>query len=293
MAASASGRHSSERRHRQGGLWCAHQVELHGPSAGVPWAKHGNGFGALEQHQLAPWHATNRPPSAQPQPATAAPPAPPLPVCSCRVEVVDRLTGRLVPNHDPLALQVVTAAAAWYSLPGSACVGGTGEILWLSEPTAQLLRGSDLGLLATSLAQTMPGPLLPALLPSAAVRGGRAGARKPAGGWRQQRRRGGCRLGPDHTAAQPAGAWSRRAVGLFLAGRLAARHVGSLATTAPCRHVPVTCQQPPPTGAFPARAAQGRPLLAAKSAPSDARGYVLVPLVGGTAQLPDLSVTGG
>ncbi|PRW58095.1 CSE family protein [Chlorella sorokiniana] len=37
---------------------------------------------------------------------------------------------------------------------------------------------------------------------------------------------------------------------------------------------------------------QGRPLLAAKSAPSDAQGYVHVPLVGGAAQLPDLSVTG-
>lgn len=37
---------------------------------------------------------------------------------------------------------------------------------------------------------------------------------------------------------------------------------------------------------------QGRPLLAAKSAPSDAQGYVHVPLVGGTAQLPELSVTG-
>lgn len=37
---------------------------------------------------------------------------------------------------------------------------------------------------------------------------------------------------------------------------------------------------------------QGRPLLAAKSAPSDAQGYVHVPLVGGTALLPELSVTG-
>ncbi len=37
---------------------------------------------------------------------------------------------------------------------------------------------------------------------------------------------------------------------------------------------------------------QGRPLLAAKSAPSDDQGYVHVPLVGGTALLPELSVTG-
>ena len=41
-----------------------------------------------------------------------------------------------------------------------------------------------------------------------------------------------------------------------------------------------------------APAVQGRPLLASKSAASDARGYVCLPLVNGTAQLPDLSVTG-
>lgn len=38
---------------------------------------------------------------------------------------------------------------------------------------------------------------------------------------------------------------------------------------------------------------QGRPLLASKTAASDARGYISLPLVNGIAQLPDLSVTGG
>lgn len=47
-----------------------------------------------------------------------------------------------------------------------------------------------------------------------------------------------------------------------------------------------------PTVCKPQSCLQGRPLLAAKSAPSDAQGYVHVPLVGGTAQLPELSVTG-
>lgn len=43
----------------------------------------------------------------------------------------------------------------------------------------------------------------------------------------------------------------------------------------------------------PSLGAQGKPLLAAKHAPSDGRGFVTVPLAGGSALLPELSITGG
>lgn len=171
-----------ERRHNQGGMRSTHQVR--GTASGRRrWFDASVGCSCVVLR--SPWQAwLAHAVFSGGYWAVLSEEAPPSPA---RVELVDRLTGRLVPQHDPLGLQVRggnSAVVAGGRLAG--CGAAAPELHQSPANPAQRCRCSP-GL-QTRTASPTP-QLTPALRPHtsmpAAVCGGWAGAREPAGGRRR------------------------------------------------------------------------------------------------------------